>query len=230
MLVKRNKSDVSTPLKKTKTVSRKKNWLPPVRVFLGRQPFPKQLFNTLRYADVVNAAVTSGVGVTYQFSCNSLYDPNASGVGHQPLYFDQLIAIYDHYTVLRSRVKLTPTALTNLTGALVCAAWIDDDTSASTDIVRNMERIGAKTYVFQPGAASAKYPSIYMSWSATEAFGPNPQANDSLQGTSGASPTEQQYFTMNIAENLASASTTPQWVVEIEYDVVWDEFVTISGS
>lgn len=42
----------------------------------------------------------------YVFRGNSLFDPNLTGTGHQPLYFDQYSAIYSKYRVLGSSVKL----------------------------------------------------------------------------------------------------------------------------
>ena len=37
-----------------------------------------------------------------------MFHPDKSSVGHQPMYFDQLQAIYDHFTVINSRIKVTP--------------------------------------------------------------------------------------------------------------------------
>ena len=45
--------------------------------------------------------------VYWNFGVNCLYDPYLSVGGTQPLYFDQLAAIYSHYTVMKSRIKVT---------------------------------------------------------------------------------------------------------------------------
>ena len=37
-------------------------------------------------------------------------DPNHTGVGHQPLYFDQLMTIYNHYIVIGAKITVKFTA------------------------------------------------------------------------------------------------------------------------
>lgn len=48
----------------------------------------------------------AGTAGTYVFSANGLYDPNITGVGHQPTGFDQLMAIYGSYTVTKATIKV----------------------------------------------------------------------------------------------------------------------------
>lgn len=49
----------------------------------------------------------AGTAATYVYSANGLYDPNISGVGHQPVGFDQFMACYVLYTVTKSTIKVT---------------------------------------------------------------------------------------------------------------------------
>ncbi len=63
-------------------------------------PFPPTKTVVLRYSDVyplVEAA--AGAGQVQQFRCSDAYDPDYSGVGHQPMYFDQLCAGNGPYLV-----------------------------------------------------------------------------------------------------------------------------------
>lgn len=53
-------------------------------------PFPQSLFTKLTYADEVVLAPTIGSYVVNTFSANSLFDPDVTGVGHQPAYYDTL--------------------------------------------------------------------------------------------------------------------------------------------
>ncbi len=51
-----------------------------------------------------------GAGVQQIWNINSLYDPNATSTGHQPLYYDQLFSNtgpYQRYTVDRAQVSVT---------------------------------------------------------------------------------------------------------------------------
>jgi len=68
------------------------------------QPFR----TTLKYSDVVVMATSVGTGfVTYALRANSLFDPDYSGAGHQPLRFDQLAAMFNAYRVRSARIKVT---------------------------------------------------------------------------------------------------------------------------
>lgn len=76
-------------------------------------PFKPFLTTTFKYASLSNmleAAV--GSGVQYLWNLNSLYDPDGTSVGHQPLYFDQLLTAggpYSRYVVYKTKVKITVT-------------------------------------------------------------------------------------------------------------------------
>jgi len=69
--------------------------------------FPQKMVMTHKYCDKVQLTSTLGVITNYLFSTNGLYDPNITGTGHQPAYFDQMTPIYNNYTVIMSRIKVT---------------------------------------------------------------------------------------------------------------------------
>lgn len=47
---------------------------------------------------------TAGALGYYVFRANSIYDPDYSAAGHQPMGYDQLSALYAHYVVLSSTI------------------------------------------------------------------------------------------------------------------------------
>lgn len=201
----------------------------PTQVRIGKQTFPKQLFNTLTYCEEVsfNAAAAVGKGA-YLWSCNGCYDPNITGAGHQPQYFDQMTAIYDHYTVLRSRIHVWLSYGTSgVNNGVVAALYIDDDTAVKGDALTAAEMPGAVSKMFVPAVDGVCY--MKHNWDAAKTFGPNPQAQDSLQGTSSSNPTEQSYYSLQTYDLGLSANTIFAFV-KIEYDVVWDEITTIGAS
>lgn len=67
-------------------------------------PIPPRFVTKMKYAE---SFVLSGTGLrTQQMNLNSLFDPNRSGLGHQPYGFDQLCgpagsALYNRYRVYR---------------------------------------------------------------------------------------------------------------------------------
>lgn len=69
--------------------------------------FPDRLRTKLHYCDVINLAASAGNPGLWQFRMNSLFDPDYTGTGHQPQWFDQLSAVYAFYRVLGSKITVT---------------------------------------------------------------------------------------------------------------------------
>ena len=66
--------------------------------------FPDEFITTIRYVDVYTLTSASN-GIAKQYMrMNSLFDPDQTGTGHQPYYFDQFAALYNRYTVLGSKL------------------------------------------------------------------------------------------------------------------------------
>lgn len=183
--------------------------------------FPKRVTCTLKYATSVSVASTIGAVNSHLFSCNGMYDPDITSTGHQPLYFDQLMAIYDHYTVIGSklRVRACPNTL-NQIGAV--AIFVNDDTTTSiTDIATISEQSsGTQLKVLPIGINEPVL--LNSSWSAKQTFGGSVLGNDNLQGTASSNPTEQSYYQI-CYQDLGAATTTCRFIVEIEYIAVFDE-------
>jgi hypothetical protein len=67
---------------------------------------PAGIIITLPYVEALNN--TPGTFFQdYQWNLNSIFDPNLTGTGHQPLGYDQWSAFYGRYRVLSVRVQFT---------------------------------------------------------------------------------------------------------------------------
>lgn len=71
------------------------------------RPFADKYKFNMRYvqAGQLDASDTNFAKQTW--SMNSLYDPNTTGTGHQPMGFDQLAAIYGRYLVTGAKITTT---------------------------------------------------------------------------------------------------------------------------
>lgn len=194
----------------------------PTKISFGKQALPPQLTQTLKYVESVSITLTAGIG-SYRFLANSLYDPNSSGAGHQPMYFDQFGAMYDHYVVLKSKIKGTHT----YTGTMISCLYKDDDTSAASSITAAAEYDGA--YVYINNGTTNKNPPLYQYYDAQKVYGGNPLSNNDLAGTPNSSPTEIQVFYFQFFDSSAP-NTSFQLLVEMEFEVVWTEFATTGSS
>lgn len=229
------RSYVSTPAKtkKVKTTYKpkgRKHFYPVPRA-LGQfsSGFPKQLAITHRYSQNIQYThVGPNANCQYaNFGCNTLFDPWLTIGGHQPLYFDQLSAIYNHYCVMKSRIKVT--IVPNTVDAFVSGILIDDDLTPAITVLDGM--------VEQPSAVSktsqrdAEVVTVYKSWDCKSVFGPNPLDNKELQGDASANPVEYQSFIIfNRPVDQTVASQMYNLYVSIEYDTIWTELRTIGQS
>lgn len=67
---------------------------------------PLQRRAYLRYCDIIEIPSNNGVLAGYIFRANSIYDPDQTGVGHQPMGFDQWSALFRHYIVVGSKISI----------------------------------------------------------------------------------------------------------------------------
>lgn len=220
---KRSKTSATTT---TRTVVRKKAPLyRTVKGKFGSQAFPKQLSNRMKYVDWLAVGLSGGIGY-WQMSCNGLYDPNVTGSGSQPAYFDQLKAIYNHYTVVKSKAKFTCVSPVNTT--TLFTVYIDDDNSINTTAYKAAMLETAKSAMANTTVSNPV--ELWSSWDAVTYFGPNPQADPNLQGGATTNPTEQSYYTLVVGDVAGTTGSYVSVMVEMYFDVIWDERTTIPDS
>lgn len=65
---------------------------------------PKKLVTTTVYSEALQTASAAATYYEYIYSGSNLYDPNTTGVGHQALYFDQLMGFYEKFYVSWSSI------------------------------------------------------------------------------------------------------------------------------
>lgn len=66
-----------------------------------------KLMTKLKYSTQVDLLASTAVGQVYVFRGNSLYDPDYTATGGQPLSFDQWAQFYNYYKVHGSKIRVT---------------------------------------------------------------------------------------------------------------------------
>ncbi len=83
--------------------------------YAGLPPIAPRLRTRLTYCDVFTVTTSVGPGLGNAiFNLNGLFDPDSTGVGHQPLGYDQLSALYGKYRVINTgwEISVLPTGVT----------------------------------------------------------------------------------------------------------------------
>lgn len=225
--MRRSRAPSQTGAKRTKTsttLAKRKSAVATKTKILSqpRFGFPLQMQCTLRYVDFLSITSAAGVIGVQKFRCNGMFDPNQSGTGHQPMYFDTLMSVYDHYTVLQSKLTVRFVQPASLTTTSYVAVHIDDDTTTPTTLLATAEQSTASDTVLQ--ATDNTTHRLVKYWDAKKYFGPDPLDNDNLQGTSSADPVEQSIYCITYSNS--AVTSTLEGLVEIEYTAVFDELKT----
>lgn len=192
----------------------------------GFQPMMKFVH---KYVEVISLT-DSGTGANYSWSCNGLYDPNNTGTGHQPLYFDQITPIYAHYCVVSSKIKITMVpAGTAVQYPYRCAVYLNDDNSVTAGIDAAAEQSTGSVKVCSGGVNPTPI-VLYKNWNAVSTFHPNPLADSELRGNSSNNPAEQTFYTMSLRAMVSAVTVDTYFQVELEYTTVWTELRDIASS
>ncbi|AXH75925.1 MAG: putative capsid protein [Cressdnaviricota sp.] len=192
---------------------------------------------TLRYCQDVTIDGTIGGPGTYQFRANSIFDPDYTGVGHQPLGRDQWAQYYDHYIVIGAKITATfhsrgsGSTATSYVGVALTDAVNQIDTDYQTAVERNNYHL---TFL---GQADSGRPVVHMSktYSPKRFFGIKDIGDNQLRlgAKQEANPTEDIYFVLMSYAATPVLGTDPLAVgvsVVISYIVRFTERRRIVGS
>lgn len=205
------------------------------RAFMGQKNntnlgfgFPKIVKMRHRYFEHTALVTSGGVPTFHRFRANGMYDPSQTGIGHQPLYYDQMNVLYNHWKVIGSKITVTfiPTAATTVPQYVGIIA--DDDVTNSLDINTLNEQPDTRRK--QIAFNNAKPVTITHYFSAKKVYGPSIMGNNRLEGDASTDPTEQFYFTIYNAPVDGSTAVGVSALVTIDYIAVWTEAKDVGGS
>lgn len=178
--------------------------------------------------------LTSTVGslAIYNFSANGIYDPNTTGTGHQPIGFDQMMLMYEQYTVVRSHIRVTFLAVDE---PIRVAITLGPDTSAPPTVTAAMENgLIKSTVVAGSGGDSGnnRLRTLTLSCDVPKYFGKSYQAvlgDTQLQGDIANNPLEQVYFQV-LAWDPYGSSAQVAFDATVSYDVMYWEPKKLASS
>lgn len=179
----------------------------------------------LKYCELINLNPGVGTLAYHNFSCNGAYDPNVTGVGHQPLGFDQYMTFYDHYTVIGSKITIRGQADDTAYEMLV-GIFVNDDVNFLPTTGQHACELPGSRYTL----VSEKDNGENTSWTITARYSARkndssraPLSNPELKGSAGGNPTEQTYYTIWVAPvGSADLAAVNIWV-HIEYLIIFHE-------
>lgn len=237
----RTNSTIRTPAKRAKSSARN-----PSAQRLGgsivRVPrtlgtgLPPKLSTTLRFVDTrANQISASFSTAVLLYSCVNMTQPRQPTGGGQPMLYDQLMALYSNYTVMKSRIKvsLCPILPHIGTGSSVFTftlSYDDDGTPNAGSSADSIDFLLERPRAQNAQVAVGQTRVLSSTYSAAADFGVNALSNTALSGSVSTGPTEVRNWVIGVSRDETGTQESIPLLVEIEYDCVLNELVTASGS
>lgn len=109
-----------------------------------RSPIADSQVVKMRYSDRISINPAAGTIASHVFRANSIFDPDDTGVGHQPRGHDEWAMFYNQYTVIGSKITiLAGSQSSSASDNLLISMNLADSSGAPLTPVDMMERTGA---------------------------------------------------------------------------------------
>jgi len=186
-----------------------------------RDPFPAVEKYQLRYCQTIPLNPNAASTKTYKFRANSIYDPDATGVGHQPYGHDQLQEIYNHYCVDSCTITVTPTD--GMQGVFGISVTDNDVMQSGFDTICEQQATSMAVVPYQ----APPVPTLRKTYNRYTSF---PVYKDT-SAFMGANPAEEAYFQVWYRGNNESVDApAANFICTLTFNVTCYELKDLGGS
>lgn len=198
---------------------------------VGVSGIPLTLRTKLRYHETLAFSSAAGAISSNIFRMNSIFDPNETGVGHQPMYYDQLAALYGRYVVINSWIRVTfqPVTETAATSDWNVGIIGNRDATISTSADTNMEQGHSVWGVVNGRLGGPNQKTLMLAYNVGKNL--NLTYKDTDAGAIvGNNPDQTYKGVVWCNDNQATGTTNLIGSIEIIYDVEFSGRNYIAGS
>lgn len=191
--------------------------------------FPARFRKRLNYDEVaLSVASSAGSAGNYFFSANGMFDPNITGTGHQPMGFDQMMLMYEQFTVVSSKISVLAINASAASILNSAAVYLSPDTTSIVAPSRLLENGYITWTTLTPVFLAGSFKTLNLDCDVATYMGrvKNKRAlvsDPDLFGTAAANPVEQIYFGILTFDPTLSNATTLDFTVQIEYEAIFWE-------
>lgn len=199
---------------------------------LSKQIVPRQHTTKLVYTTKFVMNQTTGTVWTYAYRGNSLYDPDYTGVGHQPRGYDQLAALYKGYRVNGCKLELM--GVSPATGDGGCMEIVAFPTVEVNDLTAEdpeylAELPGASMMILNQG--ESKKVTLYNSTASALGITKQKARNDDIYTASvGYNPSIVWYYQLLAQVSDESTTMDAFLYLKLTYYVTWYEPIQLTLS
>lgn len=216
----------------TKDVVLKTNMVPGLSVPRSIYGFPSSMTTKLRYADVVPLTYTSTV-TKYSFGANNVFDPDFTGTGHQPYFYDQITPLFNRYVVLGSKITVTflpvSSTVTPPSGPGIVGIIGDNNAGVSSVATTLMEGQNSVSKFISAWSGTDLKAMVMATYSPEISLGISSD-DDTVAALVSAGPAKTWFFTLYCQDYNSTTSSALYAKVNIEYTVRFTEPIEPAGS
>lgn len=185
-----------------------------------RSGFGNKQFVKLVYSDkfVVGGALL-GTASVQQYQTSSLFDPDLTNVGHQPMGLDQVSPLFEKYIVTQMEYKIT---LTNSSAAqsVTYAITTSDSASTTTNIGQAIEQGNSRIGIITPatgGLSAIKIAGLVKNWTIQGQTYDEYMGDSNNEANMSASPTDVSILNVYVADAGSGTCPNVYGIVELVY-------------
>jgi len=194
-----------------------------VNVNRALQPIAQRYICKMKYSETFNAAAISPY---VRLNLNSIFDPNRSGIGHQPYSHDTMATLYNRYRVISCSYVVRALSSTD---ALRFGALPANEAISWTTMSEFVENPRAKfRHTYPAGKQEVLRGNVYLP-SLVGRTKAQYMADDRYQATMGSDPSE--LAILNIfGQNFVDGNVQIFYTVELTYTVELFDVKNLSQS
>lgn len=193
-----------------------------------RTGIASRVVTCLKYHQRLNLSLTGAVANDYIFRLNSLFDPDYTSAGHQPMYFDQLAAIYNKYKVFKTSWVIKMIVSSDTTGSV-------ETTIVPNNNLASLAAAGADTIAEMPRA-------FYKQWNSNTPITMRGSCNlPKLTGRTSAQYKSDDLYGANVGTNpseelalhlinISSSTLTVTFDAQLKFHCEFYDPNNVSGS
>lgn len=195
---------------------------------ISRMPVPERYFTRLRYSELMTFTMNAANVLTSYLFQTSIFDPDLTSVGHQPLWRDTMATMFNRYRVfgIKYNIAFKNTNVNQLTWAYIKHS---DNSTTETNANTLRERGEGKSIILDSLNGRTNYTRGYLS--IPKAYGISKKEfydDDGFISAIGSSPTKMAYLHLYTLTMHTSAIVHAQ--VDLEYYVEFMDRVDVISS
>lgn len=195
---------------------------------------PQSVTTVHNYCEFYSMSAAGGQLIPQKFNLNSVFDPDLSGGGHQPMGRDQLAALYSRYRVDKVKVKVQWSKVTD--GVIGFHAMIaNNDATTLTQTPSNImeqsfQKSGTTSYANGGSKTTVGFSKTFDLATITGVSKSKYKSDDNYQALVGSDPTEVIILHCMCGDVLLSSAYNAVLTIKLQYFTTWFDPIVVGQS